>query len=177
MKKIMIYSLLLIDIIGIFLICFVSAKNKANHCGAVIEIPEGMQLTVNNNVSVDDEEILILSDTVIVPQMIQNDAVYFYDDKSNKIVFTEFQNFKEQALLDDLQDYAEQKKINDQKKYMRHGIILGCVFGICWLGIEVLLSCWLVNKKRIKALFVFCISSSVIIYAIMVFSIIHYGHY
>lgn len=135
MKNVIISVTLLVEFIGIFAICIITAMNYANHCGTEIIIPDGLQLTLNNDVSLPSNggTVLISKDTVVVPVGIHDNLVFFYHESSSSRLHTTWSNFKEQQILKKIEDDAEQRRIESQKHMMIRGVVLGVVLGLLWV--------------------------------------------
>ena len=82
MKKYLSYILLIIEAVAIFALCMNAAKKKANHWNAETAIPDEMQLTIADEVSVLDFSLLVV---VFVPvHYLQFDRHNLYKTKIKK---------------------------------------------------------------------------------------------
>lgn len=150
MKKVITLFTLLIEFIGIFAICIITSMNYADHCGTEIIIPDGLQLTLNNDVSLSSNNgtVLISKDTVVVPDGIHDNLVFFYHDSSTGRLHTSWENFKERQVLEDLQDDAEQRRVESQKSMKIRGVIFGVVLGLFWFILGCFVFFALLKKEK-----------------------------
>ena len=190
MKKNICWILLILEVCGIFLIGFLPAIIDAMHCGAVIQTPEGMKLTINHDISITEDGLTIqlFEGTAIYPSTIYpNEIKFFYDVAKNKsivpkdalsneahndnkqnIVYAHvaWDSINEKDQLIGLKNAADQKQRNDQKRYLLKGAIIGGTACFCWLIVGALLNFLLKKKEKTKLLHIIHSSILVIILAI-----------
>lgn len=154
MRRIIIFIILLAEAFGVFSFSFVIAKKEADHCGSVIQVPEGMRLTFDQDVSIttDEGDIMFSAGTIIIPEMIQRNEVYFFYEDVGVILNVGCESFTELDELNALREKAEKKKIDDQRLYIMRGVVLGCICGVGWVIIGYFINIWLIKKNRKKVL-------------------------
>lgn len=76
MRKFILFFVILLEILGIIAINVAYANSNAELFAVNISIPEGLELTLNKDISVQtrDESVIIPKDTVICPEYIFPDS-------------------------------------------------------------------------------------------------------
>ena len=169
MKKI-IFFVLILEMAGIIAANVIYADKNAELSAVTIEVPEGLELTINKDISVEtqDGSILIPEDTVIYPDYIfPNSTVNFHYEGTTERLYTSWDNIKEQNRLTELKNDAELKQQKWQKSTKTRGIIIGFVEGSAWLVLGGFLSLVLIKKDKIVVLIIFHFLAIVAILAIL----------
>ncbi|MCR4767947.1 MAG: hypothetical protein K5875_08310 [Saccharofermentans sp.] len=157
MKKIMFFVLIL-EMAGIIAANVICANRTAELSAVTIEVPEGLELTINKDISVEiqDGSILIPEDTVIHPDYIFPDSsVVFHYEGTTERLHTDWDNIKEQNKLKELKNEAELKQQKQQKSTKNRAIFIGFAEGSAWLVFGSFLSLVLIKKDK-KAVLIIC---------------------
>lgn len=154
MKRVIFIILLFIEVLGLFAISIIYAQKKADSCGAIIVIPTDFRLTLANDVFVSDirNDYCIPKNSTIEPCHIECYSVYFYDKTTEVMVVTSWENIKEKNKLMQLEKEAEAKKQNDQKAFIKSGILAGFLIGCIWLFVGLVLTVRFNKEKRTAGL-------------------------
>lgn len=163
MKKCLSIILLIVEAVGIFFVCSNIAKKKANHCHAEVIIPEGMLLTIADEVSVLDlsidnpsekaSYIAIPAGCVVAPVWIGGSSVTFTYEETGNRYNLDNDYFIEQEQLLILNEKAEAESLRHRKEIIFKGIIIGIVVSSSWLLIGLILTTNLLKKGKNNILF------------------------
>ena len=171
MRKLILFFVILLEILGVIAINVAYANSNAELFAVNISIPEGLELTLNKDISVQtrDESVIIPKDTVIYPEYIFPDStVCFHFEGIKERVHTEWENIKEQNALESLKHDAELRRAEQQKSYKARGLIIGLAEGVLWLVVVGLLSLLLMKKEKYTLLiiihFFIILAVSIILY-------------
>ncbi|MBR4948697.1 MAG: hypothetical protein IKZ29_09065 [Clostridiales bacterium] len=175
MRKIVVYIIVVLEAVGILVLNISAGKKKADHCGAAIEVPVGMQLTLkqeysitNGNSSVDIQE-----GTIIVPGSIRNNEVSFIHEESQTKLNVSWDYFNEKDQLIKLKNEAEQRKLDQQKKYIKRGVLLGVIECSCWIIISCVLSLICIRKQLFTLLIIFHCIGFFLLCIVFIFSFMY----
>ena len=150
MKKALPYILIILEIIAIIFINYRLGVIDANQCGKFIQVPDGLELTLNKDIPVskDDEEFVLKEGMTFTPISIHVDSVLaMYDANSGSFVnigifidnspvdedmdttsvVINWSDIKEQDQLQVLKNEADQKYQDDRNQCIKDGLVRGAV--------------------------------------------------
>lgn len=163
MKKCLSIILLIVEAVGIFFVCSNIAKKKANHYHAEVIIPEGMLLTVNDEISIPELSLDNSSGEVsyftipagckVKPVWIGPSSVTFVCDKLDERHNLKADCFEEQEQLMLLNEEAETKTLRNRKEIITKWTVIGIAASAGWIIIGFLLMMTLLKKKKYILLF------------------------
>ena len=155
-KYVLLGLVLLLEALGIIWYSLTISKNDAKYIAAVIQVPENMVLTTDNDIcfSVDREkEIIVPEGTRITPDYIFINSVSFSYDGYHHIS-AKYNDFVEQAKLDELKTIALQEKNNSQKEHVIRGVVIGICVSVCWVILGMAIAHVLIKKRAILFLII-----------------------
>ena len=155
-KYILSVLILAVEAFAIFWLFLTTCKDDVKHMAKVIQVPENMVLTTANDIcfSVDREkEITVPEGTKITPDYIFPKSVSFSYDGYHHIS-ADYNDFVEQAKLEELENIALQDRVNRQKEHVLKGAVFGICAGICWLLLGIAITHLLIKKAAISILIV-----------------------
>ena len=153
MKKALPYILIVLEIIAIIFINYRLGVIDANQCGRFIQVPDGLELTLNKDIPVskDDEEFVLKEGMTFTPISIHVDSVLaMYDANSGSFVnigvfidnspadedmdttsvVISWSDIKEQDQLQTLNEEADRKYQDDRNQYIKNGLVRGAGIAI-----------------------------------------------
>ena len=158
MKKYISFILLIIEAFAILALCMNAAKKKADHWYAQTVIPDGMQLTIADEVSVLDfsvdnlsekaSYVTIPSGCAVTPVWIGGSSVTFVYEKTGHRYKLNNDCFVEQDQLMILNERAAADTLKERKEITTKGFIIGIAVSVVWIIIGILLTVKLLNKKH-----------------------------
>lgn len=168
----------ILEAVGIIWYSVSTSIYDSKYIAKVIQVPENMVLTTANDISysVDREkEITVPAGTEITPDWIFSDSVYItYDGYGH--ISANWDDFVEQDKLEELENIASQERINNQKKYVLRGSVIGVCVSVCWLIIGTVIS-YLLTKKESLNVLVFILIAVHLIVGLLFFLIFGTGNY
>lgn len=188
MRKIAVAIILLIETISVFIISMDYAKKKASHWYAEIKIPDGLQLTIEKDVSVfvlplDNlstetvaSNIVISKGEKISPIWIGDSSVTFFYEKTGERHNISWEYIKEQDLLKDLNSDAEERTISERNKIILNGIFVSIAISMCFLIVGSFISVLFAKKHKNIALILFHVITIVIISILFINSFLLLEH-
>lgn len=186
MKKVFPYILIVVEIIAIIFINYRLGLIDSWHCGKFIQVPDGLELTLNKDVSITkgDNEIQLQEGRTFTPVSIHTDiVVVMYDINSDSFVnigvfldnshpdenmdatslMIKWSDIKEQDQLQILQQEAEQKYQYDRNQFIKNGIMRGIGIAAVWMIIGVVVTTLLIKKDKAGIAIILQIISTVLI--------------
>ena len=171
MKKAFPYILIILEIIAIIFINYRLGVIDANHCGKIIQVPDGLELTLNKDVTVSkgDDEIELKEGMTFTPMSIHVDSVLaMYDSDSGSFVnigvfidnssadedmdttsvVINWSDIKEQDQLQVLKNEADQKYQDDRNQCIKDGLVRGAVIAAVWTLICAAVTTILIKKSK-----------------------------
>lgn len=168
----------ILEAVGIIWYSVSTSIYGSKYIAKVIQVPENMVLTTANDISysVDREkEITVPAGTEITPDWIFSDSVYItYDGYGH--ISANWDDFVEQDKLEELENIASQERINNQKKYVLRGSVIGVCVSVSWLIIGTVIS-YLLTKKESLNVLVFILIAVHLIVGLLFFLIFGTGNY
>ena len=156
-KKLIIFVLILLETLGIIAIGFLFAKRRASYCVYNAKIPDGMQLTMNKDISLiglNNSTIELPEGTKVIPfGGIIVDSVEFNVEGKDEILSANINCFCEIDQLKEIQNDAAQMTLTAQRRVVLQGLIICSIIGICWIVLAVPFSVYLLKKNNTKMLF------------------------
>lgn len=173
LKMTIAYILILIEVLSIFAINILYAKQKSQLVGYSICVPEGMELTINRDITVStkDETKILKQNTTIYPSYIFPDkTVHFHFGETKEMFSVSWNNFVEQESLDRLKEEADQRFQVEQGKRIKKGVLVGVSQAIGWLIISGSLTILLIKKKKYNVLLILLLGFPIIIFVVSIFA-------
>ncbi len=176
MNKVIIYTLLFLEVVGIFALNMKVARHNADHCSSLIEIPDGTLLTINRDITlkINNEDVFIPKGTMIIPQSIRANVISFFYDETGERLDTSWDSIKEQNVLENLRESAEIRRRDHQQRFIMKGAFTGVAEGIGWLIVGGILNYWFIRNNRYKALMIIHAFVSIVIVVLLVSAILLY---
>lgn len=151
MNKAFPFLCLIVECIAISTVFVLYSKDEARHYRANIQVPNGMQLTLCNDVHINsgDKVTTIEKGTPIIPLIIRSDekVEFVYDDTDDLLVVS-WSDLNEQNELARLKTEAEQRMINDQRNCLICGSVGGLIVSGIWFAGGFLLNKMFVKKDK-----------------------------
>ena len=171
MKKAFPFILIVIEIICIIFINYKLGLFDAKSCSKNIQVPDGLELTLNKDVPVSkgEDEFILNEGITFTPVSIHSDSVLaMYDinsgsfvnigvfidnspadeDMDTTSVIISWNDIKEQDQLQALKQEAEQKYQDDRNQFIRNGILRGIGIAAVWMIIGVAVTAVLIRKDK-----------------------------
>ena len=161
---VLIAIILLIETISVFLIGMDYVKKKASHWHAEVKIPDGLQLTIEKDVSVfvltQDSvtnetvasDVVISEGEKISPIWIRDSSLTFYYEKTGERHTISSDSIKEQDLLKDLNSDADERTISERNDIILNGFLISIAISLCVLIAGIFISVRLMKKQKNKLL-------------------------
>lgn len=157
MKKYISYILLIIEAVAIFALCMNAAKKKAEHWYVQPIIPDGMQLTIADEVSVLDfsvdnlsekaSYVTIPSGCAVTPVWIGGSSVTFVYEKTGHRYNLDNDCFVEQDQLMLLNEKKEAETLKERKEITTKGLLISIAVSVVWFVIGLLLTVKILKNK------------------------------
>lgn len=151
MNKAFSFLCLIVECIAIMTVFVLYSKEEVRHYKSIIQVPNGMQLTLCNDVHINsgDKVVTIEKGTPIIPLIIRKDEkVEFIYDGTDDLLVVPWSDFNEQDELTRLKIEAEQRMINDKRNCLICGSIGGFIASGIWFAGGFLLNRMLVKKEK-----------------------------
>ena len=155
-KTVIAVLLLIVDVLAIRWFVDAITENKMHHHMSIVSHYSGMQLTLNKDITgkVRGKTVTVPAGTVVKPNHISLGGVVFSYSDEFASFRASYEDFEEQAQLEELRAEAEQIYNKDREMVIKKNIGPGIVTILCGILICSLVTFFLVKNKWYALLYV-----------------------
>lgn len=174
-KTVIAVLLLIVDILAVCGFVYIRISNELVHYRAIINKPDNMQLTLNKDITetLRDKTVTVPAGTVVKPNHISLDGVVFSYSDEFASFRASYEDFEEQAQLEELRQEAEQIYNNDRERVIKKNIGPGIATILCGILICSLVTFFLVKNKWYALLYVIQILFIPVLYYVLSLLLCH----
>lgn len=168
-KTVIAVLLLIVDVLAICGFVYLRIENELHHYGILIQRPDDMQLTLNKDITktLRDKTVTVPAGTVVKPNHISLDGVAFSYSDEFASFRASYEDFEEQAQLEELRAEAEQIYNKDREMVIKKSIGPGIATILCGILICALVTFFLVKIKWYVLLYVIQILFIPVLYFVL----------
>ena len=165
-KTVIAVLLLIVDVLAICGFVYLRIENELHHYGILIQRPDDMQLTLNKDITktLRDKTVTVPAGTVVKPNHISLDGVVFSYSDEFASFRASYEDFEEQAQLEELRAEAEQIYNKDRERVIKKNMGTGIATILCGILICSLVTFFLVKNKWYALLYVIQVVSVFVLY-------------
>ena len=161
--------LLIVDVLAICGFVYIRISNELAHYRAIINKLDNMQLTLNKDITetLRDKTVTVPAGTVVKPNHISLGGVVFSYSDEFASFRASYEDFEEQAQLEELRQEAEQIYNKDRERVIKKNMGTGIATILCGILMCSLVTFFLVKIKWYVLLYVIQILFIPVLYFVL----------